>query len=70
MLVEKFSDKNNTIGILNEISNGKLFHSNCEYSDENLQPSPETLEAMNEVKNGKVSKPYSDIEELMKDLLK
>jgi len=40
-----------------------------EYNEEDLHPTAETLEAMEEVKNGKVSKSYSSIEELMRDLL-
>lgn len=70
MLVEKISEKTNRVGILNKVPKVKLSRKNYNYSDEDLHPTAETLEAMEEVKNGKVSKAYSSIEELMKDLLK
>ncbi len=40
-----------------------------EYNEKDLHPTKDTLEAMEEVKKGKVSKPYSNIDELMRDLL-
>ena len=70
MLVEKVCEQKNTAGILNKIPKLKSSYQSYDYSDENLQPTAETLQAMEEVKSGKVSKAYSSIEELMKDLLK
>ena len=69
MLVEKITEKRSRVGVLNKVPKVKL-SCHYDYNDENLHPTAETLEAMEEVKNGKVSKAYSNIEELMKDLLK
>ena len=70
MLVEKVCEQKNTAGILNKVPNVKLSCHDYDYNDENLKPTGETLEAMEEMKSGKVSKAYSSIEELMRDLLK
>ncbi len=65
MLVEKISEKTNRVGILNKVPKVKLSHKNYEYNDEDLHPTAETLEAMEEVKSGKNLKVYSSFKELM-----
>ena len=39
-------------------------------NNDKLEFTDETLEAIKEIKEGRGSKPYTDVDELMKDLLK
>lgn len=65
MLVEKISEKTSRVGILNKIPKVKLSCHDYDYNDENLKPTAETLQAMEEVKSGKNLKVYSSFKELM-----